>query len=229
MTMPQSESQARSADPRARIGQIEDVVIEAEALVQALDALHSMTGQSNAVGQIICELGRKLEAMGPLFAPMAASPEPAGRIAPEGMTADDFLVELSTLCGLVNLAAKFAPNTKITTLRQVVAEANEVARRIDPMNAGGLFHMPESVPPAPPRPAGGTGRPAENAAAPDLAELLDKATILAGLIEAAENHADSIGKDGTALFACMTSARPLAEDLVRGLDRAGMGGAACVH
>lgn len=27
MTMPQSESQARSADPRARIGQIEDVVI----------------------------------------------------------------------------------------------------------------------------------------------------------------------------------------------------------
>lgn len=227
--MPQNESQARSADLRARIGHIEDVVIEAEALVQALDALHGMTDQSNAVGQIICELRRKFEAMEPLFAPMAPSPEPAGRIAPEGMSFDDFLVELSTLCGMVNLAAKFAANTKITTLRQVVAEAQQVAQRIDPTQPGGLFHMPEGVAHGGGHPAGETGRPAQDAPAPDLGDLLERATILAGLIGEIYKQAHVVGPQGGVRFGTICHAKVVVEDLVRGFDRAGMGGAACLH
>lgn len=55
---------------------------------------------------------------------------------------------------------------------------------------------------------------------PTLSDLHSEALILSGLIEAMDRLSDTIGPKGSALFACIVTAAPLAKKLADDLERA---------
>jgi hypothetical protein len=54
---------------------------------------------------------------------------------------------------------------------------------------------------------------------PSIEELRDLSYLVEGLIVAADEMSDRLGPRGTPIFACIVSARPIAERLAKGLDQ----------